>query len=59
MFWSMYMVPTYASVDEIQEGGKEVLGDPTRKKTSDLKLENAVLTGKYPGPVYLYYHRIL
>ena len=56
MFWPMYMVPTYASVDEIQEGGKEVLGDPTRKKTSDLKLENAVLTGKYFGPTYLCHH---
>ena len=36
-----------ASVDEIQEGGMKVLGDSSRRKTSDLKLENVVPTGKY------------
>ena len=49
-------LPAYASVDEVLEEKKEVLGDPTRKKTSDLKLENAVLTGKYFGPTYLCHH---
>ena len=55
----MYMVPTYVSVDEIQEGGKKVLSDSSRKKTSDWKLENAVPTGKYFGPIYLCYQRFL
>ena len=59
MFWLMYMVPTYVSVDEIQEGGKKVLGDSSRKKTSDWKLKNAVPTGKYFGPIYLCYQRFL
>ena len=43
----MHLVPTYVSVDEIQEGKKKVLGDPSRKKTSDWKLENAVPTSMY------------
>ena len=55
----MYMVPTYVSVDEIQEGGGEVLSDSSRKKTSDWKLKNAVPTGKYFGPIYLCYQRFL
>jgi hypothetical protein len=55
----MHMVPTYVSVDEIQEGGKKVLGDPSRKKTSDWKLENAVPTSKYFRPIYRCYQRFL
>jgi hypothetical protein len=55
----MHMVPTYVSVDEIQEGGKKVLGDPSREKTSDGKLENAVPTGKYFRPIYRCYQRFL
>jgi hypothetical protein len=59
MFCPMHMVPTYVSVDEIQEGGKKVLGDPSREKTSDGKLENAVPTGKYFRPIYRCYQRFL
>ena len=29
----MYMVPTYVSVDEIQEGEKKVLGDSSKRKS--------------------------
>ena len=50
---------THASVGEILEGGEKVTGRAAPEKTSNRKLENAVPTGKYFGPIYLCYQRFL